>query len=246
MDIKDKWIVVAGATGGIGREITKELDKQGAKLVLISRSEDELSNLVKTLHSGDSCYFVCDFSDPKETEKVVDSISKNIKHIDILINCAGVGIYKAIEDYSLDEWNNSFNIGVTSQFLLIRGLSKNFGSDNNSLIINIGSGAGVIPMAGRSAYCASKFAVRGLTLSLAEEFRNTNTHICLITLGSVLTSFGPMSLEAKKNEMDSGKAYLTPEWVAKKIAEIIYDDGRDLEYRLYPSDYSDSWQRTVL
>jgi hypothetical protein len=80
--------------------------------------------------------------------------------------------------------------------------------------------------------------VRGLTLSLSEEFKNTKTHFCLITLGSTLTSFGPMSFEEKKREMESGKAYFTPSWVAKKLVEIIKDDNREIEYTLYPTDYN--------
>lgn len=79
---------------------------------------------------------------------------------------------------------------------------------------------------------------------MAEEFKNTKTHFCLITLGSTLTSFGPMSLEEKKKEMDSGKAYFTPDWVAKKLIEIIKNDDREGEYTLYPGDYGlETWEK---
>lgn len=242
MKIKNKKIVITGATGGIGREITKELDRLGANLVLISRSEEKLKDFVAELN-GNHHYFACDFSNLEETEKVVSQISEEFKNVDILINAAGVGFYKPIEEATLDEWKQTMDIGVTSQFLFIKGLVENLKSKEGSLVVNIGSGAGVIPMAGRSVYCASKFAVRGMTLSLAEEFRGTHTHFCLISLGSTLTSFGSMSFEEKKEEMESGKAYLTPDWVAKKIVEIIEDDGRDVEYRLYPSDYTSTWER---
>ena len=92
-------------------------------------------------------------------------------------------------------------------------------------------------MRGRSVYCSTKFALRGATLSLAEEYNDQKPHFCLITLGSTLTSFGPMTLAEKQRDCDSGKAYFTPEWVAKKLVEIIKDDHRETEYTLYPGDY---------
>ena len=98
-------------------------------------------------------------------------------------------------------------------------------------------------MSGRSIYCATKFAVRGLTLSLAEEFRRTSVEFCLITLGSVLTSFGPMSFDEKKSEMEKGKkAYFTPDWVAKKLISIMKDEDRRSEYTLFPSNYVAEWK----
>jgi short-subunit dehydrogenase len=173
-----------------------------------------------------------------KTKKIANQISEEHKNIDILINCAGIGIYKPLEDLTLEDWNRSMNICTKSSFLFMKNLLKNISNSDNSLILNIGSGAGAIPMAGRSAYCAAKFALRGITLSLAEEYKRIGKpKFCLITLGSTLTSFGPLSFEEKKLEMEKGKAYFTPEWVAEKLTEIIKDENREMEYVLYPGDY---------
>lgn len=242
MNLNSKNIIITGATGGIGRELVNKLDGEGANLILVSRSDSELQNLSKSLKSNFE-YFVCDFSDQKEVELLAKRISKKFKNIDVLINAAGVGIYKPLADETLDEWNISMNINVASHFILIKGLIKNLKKSKHSLVLSIGSGAGVIPMAGRSLYCASKFAVRGLTLSLAEEFRRSSVEFCLITLGSTLTSFGPMSYQEKKNEMDKGKkAYFTPNWVAGKLISIIKDEDRRFEYTLFPSHYVSDWK----
>ncbi len=115
---------------------------------------------------------------------------------------------------------------------------KSLSKSTSGLVLNIGSGAGTIPMAGRSVYCTTKFGLRGLTLSLAEEFKRvSNPKFCLITLGSTLTSFGPMRFEDKKLEMEKGKAYFTPEWVGEKLIEIVKDENREVEYQLFPGDY---------
>lgn len=239
MNIKNKTVVVTGATGGMGREVVKLLDNEGVSLILVSRTESELQNLVKSLEGKNNKYYVCDFSDQKEVEKTAKQISKDYKNIDILINLAGVGIYKPLNEMSLDDWNKTMNINVSSVFIFTKELINSLGNVDNSLILNMGSGAGVIPMSTRSTYCSSKFALRGLTLSLAEEYeRIGKPKFCLITMGSTLTSFGPMSMEEKEKEMESGKAYFTPKWVGKKLVEIIKDDQRETEYVLYPQDYT--------
>lgn len=242
MNLQNKNIIITGSTGGIGRELVKSLDKEGANLILISRSIDELKSLAKDL-KGDPHLFDCDFSDQKALEDLAKGLSKQFKVVDVLINAAGIGVYKPIEEATLGDWNNSMDINVTSSFIFIKELSPNLQKSKDSLVLNIGSGAGVIPMAGRSIYCATKFAVRGLTLSLAEEFRGTSVGFSLITLGSTLTSFGPKSFEEKKKEMESGKAYFTPDWVAEKLTSIIKDDGRQKEYTLFPSDYTSEWRQ---
>jgi short-subunit dehydrogenase len=68
MDLKNKIAVVTGATGGIGRELVKELDSEGAQLLLIATSEDELQKLLKTLDGKDNSYLVCDLSNQSATQ----------------------------------------------------------------------------------------------------------------------------------------------------------------------------------
>lgn len=242
MNLQNKNILVTGATGGICRELVKNLDSEGPNLILISKSADELKTLANELNSQTDT-FACDFTKPQEIESLAKQISKKYKTIDVLVNAAGIGIYKSLDEETLEEWNNSLSINVTSQFLMCKYLIKNLRKAKGSVVINIGSGAGVIPMGGRSIYCATKFAVRGLTLSLAEEYRRTSVDFCLITLGSVLTSFGPLSYKEKKTEMEKGKkAYFTPDWVAKKLISIMKDDDRRSEYTLFPSNYVSEWK----
>ncbi len=238
MNLLGRVAVVTGATGGIGTEIVKRLDGEGVTLLLISRKETELQELLNSLKNKESKYYVCDLSIQEETEKIANEISSNYPKIDILLNSAGVGVYKPIEEATLSEFNDSLNIGLTSTFILTKKLMSSLNNSQDSLVLNIGSGAGTIPMAGRSLYCTTKFALRGLTLSLAEEFKRIgNPKFCLITLGSTLTSFGPMSLAEKKQSMENGKGYLTPEWVAQKIVEIIKLDKQEVEYNFSSPDY---------
>lgn len=243
MNLKGKVGVITGASRGIGQALARNLDKEGMRLILVAKSKERLKKTLDKLTNPDNTYFACDLADSKEVAKLTSKIKARFSQIDLLVNGAGIGIYKPIEEATVEELEKSLAIGVKAPFLLTKNLTPLMTKSELSLILNIGSGAGVIPMAGRSIYCTTKFALRGTTLSLAEEFKRTKPHFCLITLGSTLTSFGPLSLEEKKREMESGKAYFTPEWVGKKLTEIIKDDQREVEYTLYPSDYSLDWQK---
>ena len=238
MNLKGKVAVVVGATGGMGREIVKKLDKEGVSLVLVSKTESELRNLLKFLDGKNHKYYVCNLSSKIETEKIAKEISSEFNVIDILINAAGIGIYKPLEELTLDEWNLSIAINLNSVFIMTKELIKSLNNSTDSVVISLGSGMGVEPEPERSAYCTSKFALRGLMLTLAEEYKRfKNPKFCLFTLGSVLTSFGPMSMEEKKLSMESGKGYLTPDWVAGKVTEIIKSDDKQVEYSFSSPDY---------
>jgi short-subunit dehydrogenase len=241
MDLKDKIIVITGASKGIGNTLTKFLAKEGARVILVARSEEILKDLVKNFGEEKHKYYACDLSNINEVFNLVRKIKKDFEKVDVLVNAAGIGVYKPIEEVKTEEWDLSFAIGVKAPYFLTQGLLPLLQKSDLSLVLDIGSGMGVLPAAGRSVYCSMKFALRGATLSLAEEFERTKPHFCLITLGSTLTGFGPMSVEKKRRQMEEGKAYFTPEWVAQKLTEIIKDEKREVEYTLFPSEYKGEW-----
>ncbi len=239
MNLKDKTVVIAGATGGIGSHVSKAFAKANAKLILVARSEEKLKKLAGQLGESVVKYYVCDFSDTNQTIDVTGIISKENNNIDILINVAGVGVYKNIEDVNLKEWEDSFSINVTTPYFFTKELLPSLKSSEKAFVINFGSGMGKEPTGGRSVYCATKYALRGMSLSLSEEFKGTSVQITLMTLGSILTDFGPLSLEEKEKLSLDGKGYLTPEWVAKKLIDIILSDGLEGEIEIYPSHYKE-------
>lgn len=236
MDLKRKTILITGGSRGIGRALAENLAREGAHLVLIARSEDRLKKFI-TQYGKEHRYYVCDLTDRGQVMKLTESVKKECPRLDILINIAGIGIYKNLENTSLSDWQSSFATNVAAPFMLTQGLLPLLQKTKDSFVLNIGSGAGTIPMRGRSMYCATKFAFRGWTLSLAEEFKDTSPRFFLITLGSTLTNFSGKSIEEKKKEMAAGRAYFPVEWVANKLVEILKDDTRDTEIVLFPGDF---------
>jgi len=239
MKLKGKIAVVTGAAGGIGITIVKELDKEGVDCVLIERDKKPVKSLVSSLQGKNHKYFICDLSDTSEILDLLKKIKKSYKTIDILFNIAGIGIYKSIEDVKLSEWENSLAINLTAPLLLTKGLVPLLNKSKDPLVINIGSGAGIMPFPNRIAYCSSKYGLRGMSLALSREYKNKKLKFCLITLGSVMTNFGPGGIKTRKKLQRKGKKYLTSEWVAKKLIDITKNDKRGDEIVLFPSDYEE-------
>src|SRR3989344_3502140 len=238
MNLKEKVVVITGATGGIGSELSKAFSQKGARLVLISRNEDKLKDLITKLDGSRHEYIIYDFRNQDNFEELIKELRDKADNIDVLINNAGIGVYKSLEEAEEKDWADSININATFPFLLTKKLLQILQKSEKGIILNVGSGMGRIPSAGRSVYCASKFALRGLSLSLSKEYKRTNIHFVLVTLGSTLTDFGPMTLKEKQEESLKGKAYFTPEWVAKKFVELIEKDEFEDEIELYPSEYT--------
>lgn len=243
MNLKNKTILITGGSRGIGRALAERLAKESANLILVARSKDRLKEFIDQ-YGKQHHYYVCDLFDHKQVIRLTELIKKDFGNLDILINVAGIGVYKNLLDVSFEDWSNSFSTNVTAPFLLTKSLLPLLQKKKESLILNIGSGAGTIPMRGRSTYCATKFALRGWTLSLAEEFQGKVPRFSLITLGSTITNFSGMTIEEKEKEHAKGKAYFPVEWVANKLVEIIKDDKRQAEITLFPGDFGfGTWKK---
>lgn len=239
MKLKGKVVVIAGATGGIGNQVAKEFAKVGARLLLISHSQKKLDELTKSLVGEDHKHYLCDFQRTPDIEKCGEKISHAETQVDVLINAAGIGVYKAIEEVSLSEWEKSFAINVTAPYFLTKALLPKLKKSKQAVVMNLGSGMGKMPTAGRSVYCATKFALRGMTLSLSREFRKTNISFVHLNMGSVLTNFGPLTIKDKEEKSLAGKAYLTPSWVARELVLLIKRDEFEEEVDWYPVNYKE-------
>lgn len=238
MQNSGKLAVVTGVAGGIGSALTESLLEDGFKVIAVDRDSAGYSLLKEKLKDADVEFYDADFTDSEETEKIAQKISKDFPVIDALYNVAGIGIYKNLDELSLKEWQNSIKINLDAPFVFSKYLLKNLSASLSGLIFNIGSGMGVIPSENRSAYCMSKFGLRGLSLSLSKEFKNTNVDVVLLTLGSVMTGFGTGGIELRKKLAKNGKNYLEVSEVIAKIMEITKSSQKESEYVFYPENYA--------
>lgn len=216
-----KTAIVTGARGAIGAALIKKLEASGVACIAVD----------KDLPDG------CDFTDLTALVGLLNNLKERYKKIDFLFNVAGIGIYKNIKDLTIEEWQNTFSINVNAPFLFSKYLLQNLKNSGSAMILNVGSGMGVIGAEERTSYCASKFALRGLSLSLSKELKNQVVDVVLLTLGSVMTPFGTGGIDKRKELERKGKKYLSVDEVTDKIIEITKSKVRDEEYVMYPEGY---------
>lgn len=223
MNLKDKTILITGATGGIGSILSQKIKDLGANLITIGHDP----NKPATYHT--------DLSDRKSREDLIASINEAHPQIDILINCAGIGIYKPSHELTNQDWYTTYELNVHTPFFLSQSLKP-------TLTVNIGSCSALQHHPERSLYNSSKAALRIASLCLADEHPGSYVHI---TLDSTLTSFGTLTIEEKIAKQQAGKFYLDPDWVTTEICNILQFDKLDPEYTLSPDCYENCgvWQK---
>jgi 3-oxoacyl-[acyl-carrier protein] reductase len=224
--MKNKTAIITGGGRGIGKEITILLGKQGANVVVCSRTESEINSVVKEIKQLNSQVSVldvkCDVSISSQVNSLVKSAEKfGSKTIDILVNNAGVAFNKKLIDTSEEEWDQTINTNLKGAFLFTKAVLPYMIARKSGVILNVNSGAGKAGFSNLSSYCASKFGLLGLAESLALEVDTYNIRVMTIFLGQVATKmwqdFDYSYYEKNKSRM------LSPQNVAAKIVEMIFD-----------------------
>tara|TARA_B100001750_G_C15516116_1_gene607328 strand:- start:1329 stop:2033 length:705 start_codon:yes stop_codon:yes gene_type:complete len=184
--LENKTVLITGVTGGIGYEICKKYYQKNSKLVLIGRNNDSLAEIAKEFNAE---YFCCDFSNLDEVEKMAIEISENIQ-IDILINSTGIFDVASIEETSIDDIKETFNINFFAPFILIKQFINSMESRKWGRIINIVSSSAYGAAANTASYSSSKHALLGLSRALFNEFKSRGVRIISVSPGSVKTEMG--------------------------------------------------------
>tara|TARA_B110000014_G_scaffold261522_1_gene253409 strand:+ start:12257 stop:12961 length:705 start_codon:yes stop_codon:yes gene_type:complete len=179
--------VITGASTGIGRSLALKLSNQYL-VYLISRNENNLNKTKELIKAqNNQCeIIVSDISRTKSIDYIYSKI-ENKEKIELLINNAGIGIFKNITDTSVEDWDRTLNTNLRGSFLMTKMLIDNFKSKKNGKIVFISSVAGLQPYKNSTAYVASKYGVRGFAASLREELREFNIKVITVFPGAVNT-----------------------------------------------------------
>jgi NAD(P)-dependent dehydrogenase (short-subunit alcohol dehydrogenase family) len=172
-ELKDKVAIVTGGGYGIGKEIAIAYGRSGAKVVVAARTEKPLKETVDALNKlGATSTFVrTDVSKEADCAGMAELTLKAFGRIDILVNNAGIaGPTKRIPDMSLAEWQETIDINLTGAWLAARAVLPTMDKQRSGHILNISSGAGRRGYPMRSPYAASKWAMLGLTQTIAGEW----------------------------------------------------------------------------
>ena len=169
--MNNKVILITGASRGIGRSIALACAREGASVVLAARSRDKLDEVARTIQSqgGRALAAPADVTDETHVARLIEKTLARYGRIDGLVNSAGIAPISPITETSLETWERTLAVNVTGAFLCCRAVWPIMRAQGGGSILNIASGAGKRAHAEWSAYCASKWAVLGLTESLALE-----------------------------------------------------------------------------
>ena len=187
MDLKNAAVLVTGASCGIGFETARLLTERGARVAICARHQGELEEAAKKIGA---LPIVADVSKEDDVLRMIATVVKEYDDYNVLVNNAGFGSFAPLVELSSDELFRVWRTNVLGAMMVARESAKKFIGRSYGNIVNIGSTAGQRGFANGTAYCASKFALHGMTECWRAELRQHNIRVMQVNPSEVLTSFG--------------------------------------------------------
>ena len=231
MEMHDRIVVLTGATGGIGRAIALQLAARGARLILVARNAARLEELRDELGGDPHRVVAADLDTAAGRQLVVEACGTG-PGPDLLINNAGISEFEFLESQSDDSIRQLVDTNLVSPMLLTRRLLPLLQRQKRSQVINIGSTFGSIGYPGFSAYCASKFGLRGFTEALRRELAGTPTRVSYIAPRATRTGLNSDAIVEMNHAL--GTALDDPELVAGTVLRTIRGLSRGDRYIGWP------------
>ena len=171
MKLENKVALVTGASSGIGKETAIMLARKGCRVAVThnKNSSGGQEVLEECRKHGDAILLQLDVADAKSVEEAAGEVIKKFGRIDLLVNNAGVVVWKDLKDQSVEDIDRQLQANLSGLIKMTRALMPQFYGQKEGIIINVSSGAGKQGYGGLSVYCASKFGVRGFTQALSAE-----------------------------------------------------------------------------
>ncbi|KAM9999757.1 hypothetical protein ACTFIZ_008224 [Dictyostelium cf. discoideum] len=193
----DKLVVVTGASSGIGLEIAKELAKKGSKVILIARNENKLKEVIENIkiqYDNNQCYYIsADLSkeeDLNNCKKEIDKISNdNGQYVEILVNCAGAGNWKFIDETSFKECNDMMSLPYFAAFNMTKLLLEPMLLHGEGTIVNINSPVSANVWGGCIGYACARWALKGFTECLRIDLRGTGVNVLEVIPGETKSEY---------------------------------------------------------
>ena len=212
-----KIVVITGSSSGIGLESALILARNGFTTYATMRSPDKDTSVKEAVQNEGLPIRVVqlDVTDDTSVKSAVDHIISEAGRIDLLVNNAGYGLGGALEDLSMEEIKSQFETNLFGLIRVTQVVLPTMRKQRSGRILNVSSGAGIFGFPGSSAYVSTKFAVEGLSESIAYELEPFGIKVILIEPGFIRTNFTNAGVIAKKAQ-DSASPY--SELVQKMMA----------------------------
>jgi 3-oxoacyl-[acyl-carrier protein] reductase len=187
--LEGKYALITGGTRGIGKSIATALLEQGASVAICGRTDAGVQSALADL-KGNAIGHHADIGNPNDVATLFRYVEQRFPKLDILINNAGIGIFKPTADLSIEDWQSTLNLNLSGAFYCCREALPGFRKQGRGYIINISSLAGKNPFAGGAAYNSSKFGLNAFSEAMMLDHRNEGIRVSSILPGSVATDFG--------------------------------------------------------
>ena len=243
--LKGKIAVVTGGTRGIGYAVVRKYLENGAKVVLFGSREETVDKALNKLKEENPDWEVSgdhpNLSDAKEVEAAIERVKEKFGRIDILVNNAGISQSTKIEDYQPEEFDKIMDLNVKALFYTIQPTVKVMREQGGGCIINTSSMVSISGQPSGVGYPASKFAVNGLTLSLARELGPSNIRVNAVAPGITRTDMVaalpekmiqplianiPLRRVGEPEDVANGFLFLASDLASYVTGEILSVDGK--------------------
>ncbi|AZB43458.1 SDR family oxidoreductase [Bacillus sp. FJAT-42376] len=231
MELKNKVVFITGASGGIGEAMARKTAAAGAVPVLLARREDRLQTLAEELkkaYGTEALYAKLDVSDTASVQSVFRQLMAKTGRIDVLVNNAGFGVFKTVDESTLEEMEGMFKVNVFGLIACTKAVLPIMKEQGSGHIINIASQAGKIATPKSSLYAATKHAVLGFSNSLRMECTGTNIKVTTVNPGPIKTDFFETADESGEYTKNVERWMLTPDYVAEKVTGSILKYKREI------------------
>lgn len=244
MLLKDKVAIVTGGTRGIGFEIVRKYLQNGAKVVLFGSKQETVDKALSKLRDEDVTWDVdgmCPaLTDAKQVEEAVLKVREKYGRIDILVNNAGITQSTPIYDYKVEDFDKIIDLNVKALFYAILPTVKIMKDQGGGCIINTSSMVSISGQPSGVGYPTSKFAVSGMTLSLARELGGDNIRVNAVAPGVTRTDMVaslppemverisakiPLGRPGEPEEVANAFLYLASDLASYVTGEILSVDG---------------------
>ncbi len=215
MSIENKSIIISGASRGIGRATALLLAQNGANVVITARNVIELKQ-VEADGQGRIVAVPGDVGSEVDMQRVVQTALDRFGRLDVVINNAGYGVFKNVDEISVDEWDNLMATNVKGTFLLTKAALPTLKAQGSGHIVVVASDVAKRTFAGGSLYTASKYAQEAFMGALRKEVRPFGIKVTGVYSGLVDSHF-----HAKGHGHETAKGYLQSEDMAESMLFIL-------------------------
>ena len=237
MNIKNKVVIVTGASSGIGAATARLLSKNGARVVLASRNKEKLQKISEEIPG--SFVVVTDMTKEDQVKNLIKKTKEHFGRIDVLINNAGQGYDAPIEKISSKTFRNLFELDLLGPVIAMKEAIPVMRKQKMGMIVNISSGTALMAIPNMSAYSSLKRAIVGISLTAEEELSKDNIKVSVVYPYITLTDFEKNTIKdgIEEEEWENDDSDLRPGDSAEYIAEKILEAIKTEEAQVYAHEW---------